>query len=232
MTEVFAEAYDIERQAQLASEAIEAEARKADAWYDEVDGLGPFDLPRPPPAILQFSGLDPEAYDPFIGEYRYPPDPLARLQHYGVPTTALDVTFSSRVAWFFATHRMVAAESSATYELTDGPGVLYLLRPVPPIRLWDLRHDRMLVAGGRGDAQVGGLLVGATSEQPAYDACVVQTLAIPGGRRADVPTFAELFPPPETDRLYQALLNGSHHPSPARRTLAQYVTRFTYRLEA
>jgi hypothetical protein len=228
MTKVFAEAYDIEREAQLSSQATEAEARKAVAYFDEVEYLGPFDLPPPPPAAVLFGGFDLEAYDPFIGEHRYPPDPLARLQHYGVPTTALDVTFSPRVAWFFATHKMVTAESSTTYELTDAQGVMYLLRPVSPIRLWDLR-DRMLMAGDRGNAQVGGLLVGATSEQPAYDACVVQTFAIPPGRRADVPTFAELFPPPETDRLYQTLLNGAHHPSPARRVLAQYVTRFTYR---
>ena len=233
MTEVSAEAYDIERQAQASMQAIEAEHKAAVAYYDAVEDLSPFEFYlRPPPmpaSVAWFAGFDLEAYDPYIGEHRYPPDPLARLQHYGVPTTALDVTFSPRVAWFFATHRMVRAGSSTTYELTDAPGVMHLLRPVSPIRLWDLRRDRIPVAGARGKAQAGGLLVGATSEQPTYDACVVKTFAIPPGQRADVPTFAELFPPPQTDPLYQALLNGSHRPSPARQALAQYVTRFTYR---
>jgi hypothetical protein len=52
---------------------------------------------------------------------------LALLQHYGVPTPALDVTYDPLIALWFATYRFISIkERAGYYAKSDDTGVVYI----------------------------------------------------------------------------------------------------------
>lgn len=141
--------------------------------------------------------------------------PVALLQHYGVPTHALDVTFDPKIALWFATHRFVATgPQRGRYLPAEGEGVVYAI-DAPAAQIADLRkggHD-IPVASLRGDRQSGALLFGADSEERDLSRYVRAKVTVthdtfrsftPGGPGRLCQRY--LFPPGEEDEYYAWLL--------------------------
>jgi len=104
---------------------------------------------------------------------------LARLQHYGVPTPALDVTFDPYIAAWFAAHHFTRSGDDAFYLPHDDDGVVFVLKP-PDSHVGDLRRAKIVPLGGlRALRQRGGMLLGATREDPDLARYVVKLLVVP-----------------------------------------------------
>ncbi len=90
---------------------------------------------------------------------------LALLQHYGIPTQALDVTYDPLVALWFAVHQFINVKERTGYYArvkSNSVGVIYSIETLEN-NITDLRPGKTLpVAGLRGQRQRGGLLIGAT----------------------------------------------------------------------
>jgi hypothetical protein len=167
-----------------------------------------------------------DGYNMFQPNYP-PPEPmstdvLARLQHYGIPTPTLDVTFDRIIALWFATHRFKeTGPRSGYYVRNDDGGVVYVLQP-PPSAVYDLRKQyARAIAGWRGTKQEAALLLGATADKSDLSHHVIKKLLISpkvfdeitvlGTLR--VPRLREisqhyLFPP--DDKFYRLLLDAKH----------------------
>lgn len=141
------------------------------------------------------------------GEFR------ALEQHYGFPTTALDVTFDVRTAAFFARNRFVVSDGLADYvPLSSASSVLYVLhfpngeiastaemithfeifKRYPPVR--PVRQSAALVHHGMYAIN--------------HAACAAVTVfeLSPDFDTTDLPTKEELFPSPADDAFFAALL--------------------------
>lgn len=152
----------------------------------------------------------------FMGLYGTKVYSLARLQHYGAPTSALDVTFDPHVALWFATHRFhKTGERIGYYVRNAEDGVLYVLK-VPGGMIGDLTQSHIISLGGlRALRQRGALVLGATEASPDLSAYVVKKLVVGGEllTRSDDPhplifTQDYLFPSPAEDKFYDFLLEG------------------------
>jgi hypothetical protein len=165
--------------------------------------------------------------------------PIALLQHYGVPTTALDVTYDPLIALWFACHRFVrpvlskgtAPSSAATYEMNPDEGVVYLLKPIGrEYEVEDLtRGGNLPIAGLRGVRQRGGLLLGATKQKPDLSHLAVHKVYVaPGTFNPYVVPFSGynqklLFPPPLEDHFYRELLAARHSSDVSTQQLANFI---------
>jgi hypothetical protein len=116
----------------------------------------------------------------FMKLYKEPSYKLARLQHYGIPTPALDVSFDPYVALWFATHQLIVDRKSRTgfYEKSGHEGVVYVLKPAEH-EIADLRRQHIVPLGGlRGHRQEGALLLGASRTEPDLSRCIVKKLIV------------------------------------------------------
>jgi hypothetical protein len=115
----------------------------------------------------------------FITRYRDRGYALARLQHYGIPTAALDVTHEPLVALFFATHSFKrTADGRAYYVPAEEEGVVYLLR-LGLGSLVDLRLRPVAPPGSeRGLRQHGGLVLAATDKDPDLSRYVAKKIVV------------------------------------------------------
>lgn len=150
----------------------------------------------------------------------------ALLQHYGLPSPALDVTFELMVALWFATHPYVE-DGSGKAEHVDAmgtsPGVIYIFDAAKVVDLVDLRkaHNHPYDPGGesipyfglRGIAQHGALLFGATAAQPDMSRCVVDQISVAPDIWATLTpsdrwtwSYQSLLPAPTSDLFYAHLL--------------------------
>jgi hypothetical protein len=173
----------------------------------------------------------------FMDAYREAPFRLARLQHYGVPTSALDVTFDPYVALWFATHRFVrCGHQRGYYANSDRDGIVYVLSP-PLHVVGDLRRTHVAPLGGlRAVRQEGGLLLGATETESDLSRFVVKKLIVPPNtlkppvshrrQRRRFRRFRQdyLFPSGSEDELYGTLLRDRTGPYEAlTRWIVEYV---------
>ena len=165
--------------------------------------------------------------------------PIALLQHYGVPTTALDVTFNPVIALWFACHRFVPSIpgkgnvrfSPATYEKNLEEGVVYLMKPNGrEYEVEDLRRGRDLpIAGLRGERQRGGLLLGATKQKPDLSDLVVYKVYVRRGTfNTNIAPFSGysqelLFPSPREDHFYRDLLAAKRSGDASKQHLANFI---------
>jgi hypothetical protein len=133
---------------------------------------------------------------------------MALAQHYGIPTNGLDVTRSSRFAWWFATHAFDAktGEYSAHFTPRDMPlhdrPVVYALRSHNAVNLEGLN----LIAT-RPMAQHGAFLHGSWGFHG--NVCADDLIAIIVlGRDVGIcdEPLERLFPVPEADPVYRELL--------------------------
>jgi hypothetical protein len=189
--------------------------------------------------------------DDFIGvlKARFEEDESLRpfqdafLQHYGLPTRALDVSFDPVVALWFATHKHhTAQDGSQDYALLqEETSVVYVfalagaevldLRKVN-CHPWDPEQERIPYFGLRGVQQEGGLYFGATKEDPDLRHHVICQFHLSpalwdaealGGRFY---ATEKLFPPPEQDFFYRALLDQSSRPGSDYYPLGAFIARY------
>jgi hypothetical protein len=196
------------------------------------DELGPWGTPPTPfPGHGLGSIGDFDEYAPmmmnFLGTdaaYRH-----AVLQHYGAPTPTLDVTFDPLIALWFATHVFRSEGSGlARYYRHTEPGFVYMMAASRD-HVVDLRGGRLIPAAGlRGQRQAGGLLMGATALAPDLAAHVVEILSVSSEvfdlSHEVVAHLSQryLFPPPNEDPFFDALVNARFSTNRAMQDLAQY----------
>jgi hypothetical protein len=149
----------------------------------------------------------------------------ALLQHYGVPSRALDITDDPLVALWFATNAFRRnPDQTATFVPTDGQKrIVYVFRD-PKTEVINLQLiasaadfgfkgvEEIPYFGLRGIAQKGLLLLGATKDRPDLREHVSAVICLMPGewctgtlasRRYD---YRTIIPPPDIDRFYAALL--------------------------
>lgn len=170
----------------------------------------------------------------------------ALLQHYGVPSRALDVTDDPLVALWFATNAFQRnPDKTARFEPTDGKDRVIYVFENPPMTIVNLQRiasakeigfdgvPEIPFFGLRGVAQKGLLLLGATQEKPDLREHVSAVIHLtPGTWSESVLTsqgyeYKKLIPPPDVDRFYAALLKeqkvaGSEYEKVVRQII-QYV---------
>lgn len=146
----------------------------------------------------------------FIASYGDKIYSLARLQHYGVPTSGLDVTYDASKALWFATHRFQPTGPKCGYYVRDAnKGVVYVLR-VPTSQLGDLTKQRVIpLSGLRAVRQQGALVLGATRAKPDLSGYIMKRLFV-SAELLSIETYDQnyLLPPPSEDKFYAFLLEG------------------------
>jgi hypothetical protein len=164
----------------------------------------------------------------------------ALLQHYGVPSRALDVSYEPVIALWFATHQFMRdCNGSAKYIpiKPDFAPVVYAFSP--GARVEDLRkinshpydpsNEQIPYYGLRGVAQCGGLLFGATTDQPdmrQYVSHIIHTSpSIWDTRAPGSHTLNEedLFPRKGIDSFYSLLLKRCEDTTSKYSELTKYV---------
>lgn len=146
---------------------------------------------------------------------------MALAQHYGLPSHGLDVTTDLDVALWFATNALTVAEGSASYRVmedADWPTspdqwpVVFVHQIVTHSIRPSLQDCRELDAFGfralRPARQRARFFLGGHSDhQNRLAESLVCAFRIPPGTRADGLEFDELFPSPDQDPGYRAMLD-------------------------
>lgn len=193
------------------------------------------------PGARAFGGFGyPSQYDKdFWLGWTFPyGSPIGLLQHYGVPTGALDITFDPAVALWFATHRYVpTGRREGYYTRSDTEGVVHVLQ-APANQIFDLREGRRLgVAGLRAIRQQSGLLLGATTSSPDLVHFVVKKIYVVAHsiNRVETELNTEktrcltqeyLFPSAHEDLLYGTLLKHRSSGNEELRELLNWVVEY------
>ena len=163
----------------------------------------------------------------------------ALLQHYGPPTRALDVSYDPVIALWFAMHRFVRLDDGrATYQLADAEGVVYIfpsggsdladLRKVHSHE-WDETNARIPYFGLRGVVQEGALLFGATAAKPDLSDRVIHRIRFTQNVwdaeavKPRVCDYRTVFPLPQSDPFYRALLTEIAKPNSIYAELKDFV---------
>jgi hypothetical protein len=222
------------------------------SWWPMKDFS--FELPDFTPAIGQsfFNVVPEDALDRLAWaiqeRWRHHSDAL--LQHYGVPSRALDVTSEPWIALWFATNAFAHRADGTVYFAPepDGSRVVYVFGAPDPEELVDLgvsvdfasfgypeldRDGGVPYFGLRGISQRGLLLLGATAERPDLRPRTIATIELaPGDWSSDTLTktgytYASLIPPPERDRFYSALLHERGSAGSRFRPLVDAVLHYT-----
>ncbi len=170
----------------------------------------------------------------FMSEYNRTQYSLSRLQHYGVPTSALDVTFDPGIALWFALHRMeMSGRRKCRYVRSEGTSVVYVMQVIGR-RLGDLRKEHVIPLGGlRGFRQHGGLVLEASEKCPDLSEYVVKKIFVEVGLLDELVNEGSnllereyLFPPPSEDEFYAFLLDAKRSQEGDLGELAQWVFEF------
>ena len=166
---------------------------------------------------------------------------MAMLQHYGAPSGTLDVSFDPLIALWFACHKYNRHDDGqVSYSRNQGPGVVYLMN-VPDTHLIDIRGGEIIafetqerslnapIAGLRGRRQKGGLIFGATIDDPEFFKFVVKKIIVTPSvfdqtdERLKPLTQQYLFPGPDEDEFYRELLKAQESSDSATRQLASFI---------
>jgi hypothetical protein len=163
----------------------------------------------------------------------------ALLQHYGVPSRALDITYNPVVALWFATHLFIEkSDGRATFELASAVDSVVYVFSGQEIDVQDLRQisfdprdpskEKIPYFGLRGVAQEGGLIFGANDyyrDLRPLLSCVIRIKTniwdakIVGGHYR----YEELFPSNSTDAFYGALLDEKRKPVSIFAPITDYI---------
>jgi hypothetical protein len=149
----------------------------------------------------------------------------ALLQHYGLPSPALDVTYELMSALWFATHPYKEDGTGFARHLEPtgaSPGVIYVFdstgKDLVDLRMvnehpYDANGERIPYFGLRGVAQHGGLLLGATESAPDLSKRVVDEIEVHPDiwltlttDERDKWSYANMLPGPAHDLFYAYLL--------------------------
>jgi hypothetical protein len=164
------------------------------------------------------NGPRADAYSPLC---RFDYAIMALAQHYGLPSHGLDVTSSLDVAVWFATNRLVIGEERrAHYERmapeswSADPGtwpVVFAIQTVSSTLSGSVRDCALLNEWGlqtlRPDRQRAKFLLGGHSDhQNRLAEAVVCAFRLAPDRYGVSVSFEELFPSPEEDPAYRAML--------------------------
>lgn len=215
---LYREAYNIDLRVEMALEEERAFIRyiekKDKEWqifveeYEKENMFSMFD-PDVSPAVL--SGCDtPIMYDEYYGFNMNEQQKAALLQHYGVPSTGLDVSFEPLVALFFATHRFLPKAGRYFQKANDG--VVYILNPNRKC-LQDLRGGKNLPSAGlRGKRQHGALLFASNPDEVDLSSYIKHKVIVSektwDESNPEINKFNEsiLFPSIDEDEFYRKLL--------------------------
>lgn len=171
----------------------------------------------------QSAELSSSDYREFTTSYIFPMYALSLAQHYGLPTSGLDLTSSLEVAIFFALNRFEKARTtySGTYSrLKDSchMPVLYLLSPgrQQHFDYEGFRRERAPTLYGRPAAQSACFMhIGWGNAENACARRIFLALYLdPAGDFEPFPSSAELFPSNERDRFAAFLENLSSRSLP------------------
>lgn len=154
------------------------------------------------------------SYDDFSTFYGFPLYSLALAQHYGLPTSGLDVTDNLDVALFFALMKYTKSTDShrATYsqmkDITHMP-VIYVLAPTEQQQFDYERFRGDGFPQGRPDAQSAHFLhIGWGYSNNACASRIFLALYLdPHGDFGSIPNPEELFPSGDKDRFATFLEN-------------------------
>jgi hypothetical protein len=142
----------------------------------------------------------------------------ALLQHYGIPSRALDVSYNAAVALWFAAHSFrKLTDGTATYVPGgEGQPVVYVfsssgveiedLRKVAS-HPYDVSGESIPYYGLRGVLQKGGLLFAATKSEPDLRKYVGAEIRVARGIWKSITedlhwcNYAGLFPSPDKDQF-------------------------------
>jgi hypothetical protein len=195
-----------------------------------LPGRADYELPFPTeqPFGLSWFNYDPEQFveevrESFVRDWSRHSDAL--LQHYGVPSRALDITDDPLVALWFATnvfHRN-PDQTASFLPMDDGKRVVYVFRE-PVTEVLNLQavasaadygfegREAIPYFGLRGIAQKGLLLFGATQQNPDLRSHVSAVIRLTPGAWSQETlgsrgyTYRRMIPPSTVDRFYAALL--------------------------
>jgi hypothetical protein len=168
----------------------------------------------------------------------------ALLQHYGVPSRGLDVSYSPLVALWFATHSFNALENGeARYTCQNNPYPVVYAFPsntdAQNLRLinsheWDPANERIPFFGTRGFAQEGGMIFGDGREKRDLRHLVSHVIHLApdiwDSVPAEMPPLAceKLFPSTENDPFYATLLKEKAKPNSEFESVVKYVPKYVY----
>ena len=168
----------------------------------------------------------------------------ALLQHYGLPTAALDVSFDPLVALWFASFEFNnVAGGRVLYTPASGHDPTVYVFQCTKTEYCDLRvsltpvynaqFERLIPFFGlRGERQRGALLLGASSSKQEYTDQVTHRIRLrediwrAANPRLQKYSFRELFPAPTDDGFYRVLLNVRNAAKSTDHNMARYVVNY------
>ncbi len=164
----------------------------------------------------------------------------ALFQHYGMPSVALDVSADPIVALWFATHKLIReTDGRVSYKHSEhSDSVVYVFSPddatIKSVAAISIHPDESTERtiphfGLRGVIQQGGLVFGATGDPPDMRRYVSHQLHLDPSIWSETKygnryCAARLFPPPDIDPFYKALLKLCSDKHSDYYALQRYVT--------
>jgi hypothetical protein len=209
-------------------------------WMDEIANLGG-------PSVGNYRSDDYTRVLSASFEENWGKHSDALLQHYGIPSRALDITDDPFIAlWFAANIFKRNLDETATYvPAKHGNGVVYVFANTEidliSLQAFALARDfefsegiKIPYYGLRGIRQKGLLMFGATERSPDLRKHVSAVIRIVGddwtqgalvSRGCNYPS---LIPPPSIDPFYQALLNHRDNADSEYASVAKHIIRYVY----
>lgn len=171
----------------------------------------------------------------------------ALLQHYGVPSPGLDVSFDPTIALWFASHPYNVASDDKVFhsDTMKNDGVVYIFDAgAAELEIEDLRSvltdsNRTFdisipYFGLRGVAQQGALLFGATTNEPDMGKWITAKCAVVPGiwdtfpEARSRPSYRDIIPDIEADPFYAMLLREKKTPSSKFAAILTSIREYLY----
>ncbi|WP_417798763.1 FRG domain-containing protein [Terasakiella pusilla] len=149
-------------------------------------------------------------FDEWLQTYQFQYFGMALAQHYGLPTSGLDVTSRLETAIYFARNTLKGKDGILTAQSNKNEAVLYVLAPKEDMYVQAFDAVKTvgfpLIRPDKQDAYFMHQGWGFANNQ-TVNRIVLAFYLDPDGDYIDLPTTDELFPSPNEDPFYSFLLN-------------------------